>query len=93
MAHMVNLPCVADTYINEASKSVNYGDYNHIISGRQGKNRQYALLRFDMSQLPLRKRYTAMKLNLYAREDVNGSDAILRVVKDTEKNDYFYRTW
>lgn len=93
MAHMVNLPCVADTYINEASKSVNYGDSDRIISGRQGQNRQYALLRFDMSQLPPRKRYTAMRLKLYAIEDVNGSDAILRVVKDTEKNDYFYRTW
>ena len=93
MALIVNLPCVADTYINEASKSVNYGTSDCIISGRQGQNRQYALLRFDMSQLPLRKRYTAMKLNLYAIENVNGSDAILRVVKDTEKNDYFYRTW
>ena len=49
MAYVVNLPCVADTYINEASKSVNYGTSDRIISGRQGQNRQYALLRFDMS--------------------------------------------
>lgn len=87
--HTVDLPCIADTYIDQNYPSTNYGSASTLIVGEDGTGeyymRQYALLRFDISSVA-RKKILSAHLEVYVNEVQKGLDGL--VMTRTLPNDF-----
>lgn len=64
--HTIELPCIKDTWIDESNPNTSHGTDSILIGGyfSDGDN-VYALLAFDWSSLPARKKITGIKLKFY----------------------------
>ena len=82
--HIINLACIADTYVDRDNPSANYGSSTVLNVGafvgyRMGPNERYfALAKFDFLSLPARKKIIAASLRLYSTKSVlyNSNSAI-----------------
>lgn len=66
--HTISLPCIADTYLDEENRFTNYGSATQLLIGSRRNNEYYyksALLRFNITSLPSRKRVTQAKISLF----------------------------
>ena len=64
--HTINLPCIKDTWIDESNPNTSHGSDSTLIGGYfGGGSNAYALLAFDWSSLPARKKITGIKLKFY----------------------------
>ncbi len=68
--HTIDLPCIADTYIDSGNPNTNYGSATLLnAGGEQGSSspfRYYALFKFDWTSLPTRKKVINAKVRLYS---------------------------
>lgn len=68
--HTIDLPCIADTYIDSGNPNTNYGSATLLNaggeSGSSGPYRYYALFKFDWTSLPTRKKVINAKVRLYS---------------------------
>lgn len=67
--HTIELPCIKDTWIDESNPNTSHGSDSTLIggdfNGSSSGGRAYALLAFDWSSLPARKKITGIKLKFY----------------------------
>ena len=67
--HTIDLPCIADTYCSYENPSTNYGSINVLRAGGYidyTELRYYALLKFNASIIPPRKKINYVGLRLYS---------------------------
>lgn len=68
--HTIDLPCIADTYIDSGNPNTNYGSATLLNAGGDGgsssRYRYYALFKFDWSSLPVGKKVINAKVRLYS---------------------------
>jgi hypothetical protein len=67
--HTIDLPCIADTYLDQDNPNNNYGSGNNLIIGEKrssaGYYRRTALMRFDIGDVPARKKIISVVLRIY----------------------------
>ena len=74
--HTINLPCIKDTWIDKSNPNTSHGTDSTLIGGDLGSgNKAYALLAFDWSSLPARKKITGIKLKFYNVNSLELGDA------------------
>lgn len=89
--HTIDLPCIADTYIDSTAPYTNYGASTAVWCGSYGGSTLvYALLKFDFSSLPLRKKIISASLRFYNLEDINGNIYTHLHIVDEEKEDDYW---
>ena len=89
--HTIDLPCIADTYIDSTAPNTNYGASTAVWCGSySGSTLVYALLKFDFSSLPLRKKIISASLRFYNLEDINGNIYTHLHIIDEEKEDDYW---
>lgn len=75
--HTIDLPCIADTYIDQNYPNTNYGSATTLLSGEDGTGeyymRQHALLRFDISSVA-RKKILSAYLKIFVTEAQKGNN-------------------
>ena len=68
--HTIDLPCIADTYIDSGNPNTNYGSATLLNAGGDGGSsslyRYRALFKFDWTSLPIRKKVVDVKVRLYS---------------------------
>lgn len=82
--HTIELPCIADTYVDSENPSTNFGSVNLIEVGSKGIQigasgylyRKIALLKFNGAALPPNKRILVVKLKLYVTDKYSGEYSI-----------------
>lgn len=68
--HTINLPCIADTYVDEENRYTNYGSATSLKVSNSYVNshnsyRQSAFFRFDISLIPRNKKVTKLALRVF----------------------------
>lgn len=91
--HTIELPCIADTYIDTEYPSLNYGSQSSLYVSRKAGSSSYVrhiLLKFDSTSLPNHKRYILAKIKLYTTEkyvEANASSPYIYSNADKDFNE------
>lgn len=82
--HTINLPCVADTYIDRDNMYTNYGAVTSILIGDRNPGGGFTyfykkgLFKFDLTSVPVRKNITQALLRLYVTDKNNDQGGSIR---------------
>ncbi len=63
--HTIDLPCIADTWVDSMSPTVNHGIDTTLKCGQQAFPTCQTLLKFNLSLLPVRKKITSAKIRVF----------------------------
>ena len=96
--YTVDLPCIADAYINNQYPDTNYGNATILKSSTFTEvgvpNRQEICLRFNHSSLRLRKKIVSVVLRIYATQSLYIPDAswisFLHMSSEWDENEITY---
>lgn len=66
--HTIDLPCIADTWIDAANPSVNYGNATTLKGGSDYQAQSYIVLGFNTNLYPARKKLISVNLLIYNLE-------------------------
>ena len=87
----IDLPCIADTYIDSGNPNTNYGSATLLnAGGEEGSSssyRYYALFKFDWTSLPARKKVINAKVRLYSAKAMP-SVAGCRIIGGVSQRDF-----
>lgn len=92
--HEINLPCIADTYIDDDNPSTNYGSATSLLIGDRrlvssGHYYKIALLEFNASGVPERKKIISALLRIYVTDVVVSDGGRVRAEgKNIEFDEY-----
>lgn len=86
--HIIDLPCIADMYVDEANPNTNYGSATSLKAGWLNDTPQkIAYFRFNYLSYPARKRFVSAELLIYSEiARSNGSLAQISVYPTKEVN-------
>lgn len=81
--HTINLPCIADTYLDGENEFTNYGSAINLLVGYKRASQslyydKFAVLKFNYALLPSNKKIIQAKLRYYVTSKVTDQGARLR---------------